>query len=50
MTIQGLVVVEGVHENDDKNCLFGHKHHKFLQIPSHTSKVVVISSLEILTP
>jgi len=50
MTMQGLVVVEGIHENNDKDCLFGHKHHKFLQILSHTSKVVVIISFEILTP
>jgi hypothetical protein len=50
MKMQRLVVVERVHEDNDKDYLFGHKHHKFLQIPSDTSKIVVINILEILIP
>jgi len=45
--IQGLVVVGRAHVGNDKNYLFMDKHHMTQQTPSHTSKSVAISNIEI---
>ncbi len=44
MRKQGLVMVEKVHEGDDKDSLHEHKYHKNPQILSGTSKVVATNS------
>jgi hypothetical protein len=38
-----------IHVGDDKDSLFMHKHHMIQQTFSHSSKVVPITNLEILT-
>jgi len=47
--MEGLAVVEGVDEGDDKFFLFKHKHHIILKTLSHTSKTMVINNLKTLT-
>jgi hypothetical protein len=37
-------MVEGDHEGDDEDFLLKHKHCKIQQIPSHTSKAIVMDA------
>jgi hypothetical protein len=47
--MQGLAMARRIHVGDDKDSLFMHKHHMIQQTFSHSSKVVPITNLEILT-
>jgi hypothetical protein len=48
--MQGLTMVEGDYEGDEKDSLLEHKHHKIQQTPSHLSKVVATNNLKTRTP
>ncbi len=48
--MQGSIIVEGDHEDDDKDSLFKHKFGKIRQTPSHTFKLMAIDNLKTLTP
>jgi len=50
MGMQGLAMVEGDHEGDDKDFLLEHKHCKIRQILSHTSKTMATNNFETQTP
>jgi hypothetical protein len=43
-------MAEEVHEGNDKDFLYQHKHHMISQIPSQTSKVGATNSHGTLTP
>jgi hypothetical protein len=51
--MQGLIIIEGDHEEedeDDEDSLLEHKLGKIQQTLSHTSKVMAINNLKTVTP